>query len=296
MKNTFKLFGVMLLASATLFAACDPTEEEGTNTNTNPETGATQYTITAQANNAEWGTVTGGGLVDSGATVTLTAAPAAGYEFVNWTTPTGTANNNPLTFAATENATYTANFQAQVTDGVTFGTEHWTPAYMNAQMANNAILLAFAKTSSSSYPICQIYYGVESGSIANGTFNGHPEMALQGETSVSISFGNPYVWFFESGSWDLQGQSGNIETGDWWGKAVTLSISNLDATALTANIVVNADLCHVTEMVNDQGQLTTLDFDDVTSRTFTATFNDLQFTAASKSLASAKKAVAAIAR
>ncbi len=42
------------------------------------------FEITATANNDTYGTVTGGGIYEHGATVTLSATPATGYEFVEW--------------------------------------------------------------------------------------------------------------------------------------------------------------------------------------------------------------------
>lgn len=290
MKNTFKIFGLMLLAGTLVLSSCKDDEE--TTPGVNPETGKTQFTITATSNNDDWGTVSGGGTYDTGSTVTLTATPKEGYKFVNWNTG---ATNNPLTFAATENATYTANFD-RAGGAVTVGNESWDPQYINAQMASNAMMISFAKVSSNAYPICQIVYSNEAG-VANGTFNGNPTMQANDEGNVSIGFGNPRVWYFEAGTWDLQSNTGEtIHTGDWWGKTVTLSISNLDATAMTADVVVNAELAHVTEMLNDAGQLTTIDFNDVTSKSLSANFPGQQFTAATKSLFGAKKAIATLAR
>ena len=75
------------------------------------EVGATQYTITANANNNAWGTVTGGGTYNSGATCTLTATPASGYEFLKWTKNGAVVSTNPsYSFTVTENASYTAVF------------------------------------------------------------------------------------------------------------------------------------------------------------------------------------------
>ena len=65
------------------------------------------YTITVKSNNAEWGTVTGGGSYKSGETVTITAIPAAGYYFNCWND--GNADN-PRTIVVDGNATFTAMF------------------------------------------------------------------------------------------------------------------------------------------------------------------------------------------
>lgn len=76
------------------------------------EAGSTQqYTITANANNNSWGTVTGGGTYNSGATCTLTATPNSGYEFLKWTKNGAEVSTNPsYSFTVTENASYTAVF------------------------------------------------------------------------------------------------------------------------------------------------------------------------------------------
>ena len=72
----------------------------------------TQYTITATANPGTAGSVTGGGTYNEGATVTLTATPNSGYEFVNWTSGTTTVSTDATySFTANASAEYIANFQ-----------------------------------------------------------------------------------------------------------------------------------------------------------------------------------------
>ena len=66
-------------------------------------------TVTATATN---GTVTGGGVVEEGTSVTLTATPADGYKFVNWTVGGAEVSTaNPYTFTAEEDITVVANFE-----------------------------------------------------------------------------------------------------------------------------------------------------------------------------------------
>lgn len=70
-----------------------------------------EYTITANANNNAWGTVSGGGTYNAGATCTLTATPASGYQFESWKKNGSVVSTNPsYSFTVTENATYTAYF------------------------------------------------------------------------------------------------------------------------------------------------------------------------------------------
>ena len=73
----------------------------------------TQFTVTASSNNAAWGTVTGGGTYNQGATATLTATANAGYYFVQWNDG---VTDNPRTVTVTDNVTYTAYFV--VTQGI----------------------------------------------------------------------------------------------------------------------------------------------------------------------------------
>ena len=69
------------------------------------------YEITATANPAEGGAVTGAGNYNHGATATLTAAANTGYTFVNWTlNGTEVSTNATYSFTVTEAGSYVANF------------------------------------------------------------------------------------------------------------------------------------------------------------------------------------------
>ena len=66
-------------------------------------------TVTATATN---GTVTGGGVVEEGTSVTLTATPDAGYKFANWTVGgVEVSTANPYTFTAEADVEVVANFE-----------------------------------------------------------------------------------------------------------------------------------------------------------------------------------------
>ena len=72
---------------------------------------AAEYTINVNANNNSWGTVSGGGTYPAGATCTLLASPASGYQFDCWKLNGSVVSNSPqYSFTVTENATYTAYF------------------------------------------------------------------------------------------------------------------------------------------------------------------------------------------
>ena len=72
---------------------------------------ATNRTITATAAPLAGGSVTGAGSYGNGASVTLTAIPATGYVFTNWTLGGAAAGtNNPVVFDALANYAFVANF------------------------------------------------------------------------------------------------------------------------------------------------------------------------------------------
>ena len=69
------------------------------------------YAVSASANPVAGGTVTGAGTYNHGATVTMTANPATGYAFVNWTEGGQEVSTNAsYTFPFTEGRTLVANF------------------------------------------------------------------------------------------------------------------------------------------------------------------------------------------
>ena len=81
--------------------SCSPDEETQAPTNTvqttTPEPVVTQYTLTVTA--SEGGSVSAGGTFDDGTSVSVTATPAEGYEFVGW--EGSDSNENTLTLTVT---------------------------------------------------------------------------------------------------------------------------------------------------------------------------------------------------
>ncbi len=86
------------------------------------------YTINISANNASFGSTTGSGTYTHGQTVTTTASPNSGYEFIQWSNG---ETANPYTFTATQNLTLVAQFAE----------EHHDPVYYTVTVvsANNAM-------------------------------------------------------------------------------------------------------------------------------------------------------------
>lgn len=69
--------------------------------------GESTYTVTAKPNNADMGTVTGGGAYKKGETATLTAIANEGFHFVKWKDGD---TENPRTITVTKDITLTAEF------------------------------------------------------------------------------------------------------------------------------------------------------------------------------------------
>ena len=81
--------------------------------------------ITASASPTVGGTASGSGSVNCGATVTVTASPASGYTFANWTEGgTVVSGSASFSFTAGVNRTLTANFTQVVPPSTPVG--YWT--------------------------------------------------------------------------------------------------------------------------------------------------------------------------
>ena len=81
------------------------------------------FTVTPTSADTSQGTVSGGGTVEEGKTTTITATPASGYAFVNWTDNNGAvvSTSASYTFTPTKDITLTANFvRAMVKKGDTY--------------------------------------------------------------------------------------------------------------------------------------------------------------------------------
>ena len=88
------------------------------------------FTVTVASNNADYGTVSGGGQFNYDESCTVTATPAEGYMFTSWT------NNNTVvstdaeyTFNVTNNMDLVANFTEGVMIGSGTSTSDYLPSY-----------------------------------------------------------------------------------------------------------------------------------------------------------------------
>ena len=72
-----------------------------------PSSSQPSFTLTVEANNPEWGTITGGGVYYYGDTVTIEALPNLGCEFLYWN---DSITDNPRDIIITQDTTFVAHF------------------------------------------------------------------------------------------------------------------------------------------------------------------------------------------
>jgi formylglycine-generating enzyme required for sulfatase activity len=90
--------------------------------NVTPPMVGTNYTIALSPLPGSGGTVNGGGTYPNGTNATVTATPALGYAFVNWTENGAQVNNLAnYTFTVTGNRTLVANFTVEPPGSNTYG-------------------------------------------------------------------------------------------------------------------------------------------------------------------------------
>lgn len=94
MKGILKTTGIMMLGAAVLFTGCKKDKDE-------------KFSVTATANNPEWGVVVGGGEFDEGTEIVLAATANEGYHFVKWSNE---LTDNPLKLVVTKNESLIAYF------------------------------------------------------------------------------------------------------------------------------------------------------------------------------------------
>lgn len=144
-------------------------------------------TITATALPSIGGSISGDGFVATGASVTLIATPALGYNFINWTDALGTEVSTAAsyTFTPTSNGIFTANFEAPPL-GVHFDFDTSTPApAANAPLPLAQLSVGYTATFSS--PVAdsfKVTTEAASGRVLSKFSGNYLEPLLDGSTLV----------------------------------------------------------------------------------------------------------------
>ena len=113
MKKLVKTSALLIITIAVAFAVrCTPEDHPNNGGNDNGSVEEPQYySISVLANPQEGGTVSGGGSIAEGQSCTVTATPATGYTFTDWTeNDVQISTNACYTFTVTCNRSLMANF------------------------------------------------------------------------------------------------------------------------------------------------------------------------------------------
>ena len=122
-----KKIALYSLCLVLFFCSKDEETQAPTNTvqTTTPEPVITQYTLTVTA--SEGGSVTAGGTFDDGTSVSVTATPAEGYEFVGWEGSDEITNSISITLSADTSLTalFLSTTVSEIIDKMGFFFRHW---------------------------------------------------------------------------------------------------------------------------------------------------------------------------
>ena len=222
MKKFLSVICMALLAGGMIFTSCTK-----------------NWTVTVKANNDAWGTVTGGGTFADGATATIAATPAQGYQFVKWDDG---VKDNPRTITVTANATYTAVFELIPQPGVkvTFNNAVWDASSITAKYYTNySVWDVYSMQTEGNLPIADVATGILTGTESATADSQYGE--LDGNFNWIEYYNETY----------LQDQDGNYY-GDYWAKNATVTVSAFDATALKLSSNVSATMFSAYEAFIDQ--------------------------------------------
>ena len=243
--------------NTTTIAAADiatTTHTLKSNVTINPVWRATTSTVTVTAT-ATNGTVTGGGVVEEGTSVTLTATADAGYQFKNWTVAGAeVSTTNPYTFTVDADITVTANFEETPKVTIYFvnnsgwskiqayaweGTKGANPGWPGADITANKLAEKIGEYDVYSYTVEQGSYGkviFNNGSAqtqdyvwTDGNYYWHNEdvnfaggTKADAETKFSVPVEYDYVYFINTNSWAAVNiYTWTPEVATWPGEAMT---------------------------------------------------------------------------
>lgn len=224
------------------------------------------YTITVGANDPAMGSVTktpDSNVYHAGTVVELTAVPAAGYKFVNWSGANNTTTN-PLQITVSGNATYTAVFEAlpPLQYGATFdGVALDIAGYRDFQTNGEGLWLAqFARQ-------------------AEGTQVWFPYliMWLQGGTASTFAISEQMgaIELYK----DTYYTAGESQYGDWQYYATeSMNCTALDMTTLTVSFTGSYTMYDLGEIANETHD----DPADCTHKTLSVNISNATFALATK--------------
>lgn len=189
------------------------------------------FTVTVASSNANYGTVSGGGQFNYGESCTVTATPADGYMFTNWT-----LNNQVVsataeyTFSVTSNTNLVANF----TEGVMIGdggttTNDYLPSYSYYKQALTEQIYTSAELGGAGYITSIAFYN--GGAAKTRTYDFYMK------TTTKNSFSGSTDWIAVSASDKVFSGSVTMAANDW----TVITFNNPFVYNGTSNVVLVAD-------------------------------------------------------
>ena len=189
------------------------------------------FTVTVASSNANYGTVSGGGQFNYGESCTVTATPADGYMFSNWTLNNQVVSTTAeYTFSVTNNVNLVANF----TEGVMIGdggtsTNDYLPSYSYYKQALTEQIYTSAELGGPGFITSIAFYN--GGAAKTRTY----DFYMKATTKNSFSGGTD--WIAVSASDKVFGGSVTMAANDW----TVITFSNPFVYDGTSNVVLVAD-------------------------------------------------------
>ena len=189
------------------------------------------YTVTVASNNNNYGTVSGGGQYNYGASCTVTATPADGYMFTNWTQNGNVVSTNPeYSFTVSSNVSLVANFAAGVMigDGSSSSNEY-LPTYNYYNYSLTEQIYTSAELGGAGAITSIAFYN--EGSVKTRTLDFYLK------TTTKSSFSSKTDWITVSSSDKVFSGSVTMVANDW----TTITFSSPFVYDGTSNVVLAVD-------------------------------------------------------
>ncbi len=188
------------------------------------------FTVNVASNNNNYGTVSGGGQVHYGASCTVTATPADGYMFTNWTQNGNVVSTDAsYTFNVTGNVSLVANFAAGVMIGSGTTTNEYLPSYNYYNYTLSEQIYTSAELGGAGAITSIAFYN--DGAAKTRTYDFYLK------ATTKSSFTGATDWITVSSGDKVFSGSVTMAAGDW----TTITLSNPFVYDGTSNLVLVAD-------------------------------------------------------
>ena len=188
------------------------------------------FTVNASANNSNYGSVSGGGQYNYNQSCTVTATPADGYMFTNWTSNGSVVSTEAsYTFNVTANTNLVANFAAGVMIGSGTETNNYLPSFSYYKHGLSEQIYTKAELGGAGIITSIAFYN--DGAAKTRTYDFYMK------ASTKSSFSGNSDWIAVSASDKVFSGSVTMTAGDW----TTITLTTPFVYDGTSNLVLVAD-------------------------------------------------------